>query len=263
MTDTATTIQDTFSWRRVAMTGAAWWPRLRWEVFFAAGAAITVGLLGGLIDRTFKTYVGNYMITSIFSMVICFFPAVFGMASGRNMMRLLPASNREKGVFMLLFSIVFIPLLYLVLAEGTYYIFNPSFYSTQFFHSALQEAHINDSSFFYFLSVSYNFVYYLCLIMGVLFLSQWVRKNAVLKSIVIPIGICIVIGFIIGISSAVAGFIDSLNSIGDNGLMDAYVVIDKTMNVIKYIMIAMMMILFCALSVMVTKFFSAVGRSIG
>lgn len=258
------TVQDNFCWKRVWMTACAWWPRLRWEIYIMIALAAVGGLLGGYIDLYFNTNLGATLNDYICKIFI-FMPAIFGMEKGRDMMRLLPAKNTEKGVFMLIYSLVILPVIAIGLSNLCYYGINPHFSLLNYISDTFKESDINIHSinFFLYISIASTIISYLTYSMMVLFIATKTRKNAVVKSIVFPVILSLSIGIIIGLVFGIFGFYIGYTEAISGNEVNSSLIASKIMNYVFFAIITMTILLFCALSVMLANYIRVLGRSVG
>lgn len=264
MTQITETIQDNFCWKRVWMTARAWWPRLRWEIYIMIALAIVAGLLGGYIDLYFNSTLGATLSGYICQLFI-YMPAIFGMEKGRDMMRLLPAKNSEKGVFMLIYSLVILPLIAIGFTNLCYYGINTQFSLESYISNTFKDADINLSfpNLFFYISIASSLITFLTYTMMVLFIATKTRKNAVVKSIVFPILFSLSLGIIIGIAFGVLGIYMGYTDAISGHDVNPSLLASKIINYVFYTIIAMMILLFCALSVMLANYIRVLGRSVG
>lgn len=103
-------ISDTFSFRRMLSVGQYWWPRLKYTFWILLIASLLFGALAGLIDSHFNTFNGS-LFCSGFTIACWVAPIIFRKDRGRELNAALPATNSEKVLFMLLCSLVVLPLI--------------------------------------------------------------------------------------------------------------------------------------------------------
>ncbi len=104
-------ISDNFSWRRVGMVGQFYFPRLKWQLIAYPIAAICLTLLTSVLIKIELPAVAIAPFSSIISYMVSLGPLFFTAMAAREVETSLPATNGEKTVFMILYSLIIIPLL--------------------------------------------------------------------------------------------------------------------------------------------------------
>lgn len=175
-----------FSWHRVWLIFRYWLPRMRTQLWWYLVATILLGVIGGCIDRYLEGFIGAQFVSIVFYFTIAG-PSVFGMKKGREFDLSLPAKNSEKMTFYLIMSMVVFPLIY-GLGSGIYYGIMGTSFKTKalsfFIDYGLPGSIVQNVSKY---SWIYNVISVEELCVLSLFCALFIRKNAVLKSIIITL----------------------------------------------------------------------------
>lgn len=195
---------DGFSLRRLAMVAAYWWPRILREAIPFFAVSLAIGLMAGWADLSIGRDLSYIVMSPIYYATVCG-PAIFAMKAGRRMEIALPASNAEKMTFMLLYSLVVLPLITIYTTYSAYWLLTDSWPMTSqrifdypFYggiHKQFSTALISTSQ---ILS---------CVATGILtlYVAVMSRSNGVIKSIAIVFAINIGIGLLTGIIVGAGG----------------------------------------------------------
>ena len=212
--DMASMSNDSFSWRRVMMVARYWWPRLRTKFWIFVGYSILAGLLGGVIDLELKSFKGIVLV-SLTVWIAYLSPAVFGKSRGRALDVALPARNSEKMTFLLVYSVMIIPLVTCGVSQILYcLVVGKSFealmsneiisgISGVAFDMVYVVSTVEDLKYITFI---YDTAAIIFMSLCTLYFSQRFDRNAAIKAIGISICFALIPNFIFGMGVGIYGF---------------------------------------------------------
>lgn len=204
-------INNSFSWHRVGMVASYWWSRLKMQVITYLLYSI---LSSAIIIVTMKTTgtTSTAFLASLTTFMAILAPIVFGMRQGREMSQTIPATNAEKLTFMVLYSLVFIPLITIVITDIPVKLLCGDVeinYMKQ--HVGFE---ISQSSMLLMTVASMGQIIAISTL--VLLISTTTRQHSVILSVLWGLGLSVVPNFIIGIISGIMGFMDACNGMPMN-----------------------------------------------
>lgn len=212
MTDTATMNagiekNSAISMRRMLMLAKYWWPRLRVNFWICLCTTVLLSISAALINLHLGTIKGSMLSTAIIYLGILS-PAVFGVRKGREYDIALPATNTEKVVFRLIYSLIVIPAITygldllitfsIVGADKCQYL--TMNYLTQ---NGVDCPNFDNIQ---FTSQVCNVIYYLCIIIITLYGASFYKRNTVTKTICTSVACYIIPAFLLGVAAGLYGF---------------------------------------------------------
>ena len=188
-----------FSFRRMGMVARYYGGRLRWQVMFYPLISLVVFALV-MVIRNFGGVVLGNSIAGILQYFVIFGSIAFVTRRDFAMSTTLPASGMEKGLFMILYSMIVLP----VLAYGPVEIASQIVYGQSVVFGSLSstpelsvlENHFGILASFSLISLAVN-------VATCLWVVAAARRKVVLKAILFPIFMNIVIGLVIGLITAI------------------------------------------------------------
>lgn len=212
----AAKISDKFSWRRVWMVARYWWPHLRPVFLIYVGILIFSGVVAGFVDKenffslSFLLALGTYMSLGM--------SAQFGTNAGRDLSITLPARNSEKMTFMILYSLILVPLLAFIDDVIYELICDRAFYESIPFQT---NGMIQDiKPVFMHVSRIYSTTVTMATISTCLYFAVMSRKNAVMRGIGFAVAVFFTLSFVMGLLAGICGFIYGANSALENTVLD-------------------------------------------
>lgn len=195
---------DGFSLRRLAMVAAYWWPRILREAIPFFAVSLALGLIAGWADLTIRRDLSYIVMSPIYYATVCG-PAIFAMKAGRRMEIALPASNAEKMTFMLLYSLVVLPLITIYTTYSAYWLLTDSWPMTsqKIFDFSLPA--ILPEQLPTWLITTSQIISCVATGMITLYVAATARSNGVIKSIAIVFALNIGIGMLTGIIVGAGG----------------------------------------------------------
>lgn len=204
-------ISNSFSWRRVGMVASYWWPRLKMQVVSYLLYSI---LSTAIIIVTIKTAetTSTTFLASLTTFMAILAPIVFGMKQGREMSQTLPATNAEKLTFMTLYSLVFIPLITIIIADI------PVRLLCGDAEISLIKQYIGvETSKSQMMLITFAGICQIIAIATlVLLITTTTTRHSVVRAVLWGLGVWFIPNFIIGIISGVMGFMDGYHGMQIN-----------------------------------------------
>lgn len=170
-------------------------------------------------------------------------PIVFGMKQGREMSQTIPASNAEKLTFMALYSLVFIPLITIVISDIPVKILCGDVES-EFMRQEVG-FDISRSRMMWMTVASMGQV--IAIMTLVLIISTTTRRHSVILSVLWGLGLAVIPNFIIGIISGIMGFMDAYNGMP----MNETIMAQKIVGMVQKLMFVEGIIAIAAIPVMI------------
>lgn len=197
-------VTDPFSLRRAAMVAAYWWPRLMREAIPFFAVSLALGLIAGWADLTIGHDLSYIVMSPIYYATVSG-PAIFAMKAGRRMEIALPASNAEKMTFMLLYSLVVLPLITIYTTYSAYWLLTDSWPMTSqkifdYSFPAILPEKLPTA-----LITASQIISCVATGMITLYVAAMSRSNGVIKSIAIVFALNIGIGMLTGIIVGAGG----------------------------------------------------------
>lgn len=209
---------NAFSLGRLRMVFRFWWPTLRRYllVFFLCSVAISVVTsLVALHDGSLIAY----QFAGVPAYFAVFGSAVFGSRKGRGQCIVLPATSNEKATFMLLYTIVALPLVsYVTSGLISYFISGDTLANM-----AVESVHVKYSSSECFWFFGFSLLINLMAALTCLYFAVMSRTHIYLKSIGLGFVVMSAPSFLLGLLAGIGVFKDldmaSMSSLHDSSLI--------------------------------------------
>ena len=207
-----------FSWRRVGMVGRFYYPRLKWQLIAYPIASICLTLLISTLIKLELPALATAPFSTALSFIVYLGPLFFTAKAAREVETTLPATAGEKATFMILYSLVVIPLLTWIPQYTVQLLMFGQIIPTDEIlkHTMPANANIDTASIMQFAikSIPANVLIYFAVILTCLYAVVSVKRNRIVMSIVfcivyqIAVSIVTVIYFIFKIINS--GFIQKI-----------------------------------------------------
>ena len=192
-------LSDSFSWQRVAAVARFYFPHLKKQMIWYLCISLVFAVLTGIIANSWAAVFIWSLITGIIGYMVNFNPLIFCYYSkGLEIETSLPANGLEKSVFILLYSLVVIPIIACLPVTIVYLVNLSAFASNE------ELAYISQLTIDSFRG-SYGLIIfqYTTFILTCLWAVVASRRGRMTKGIIVPIVVKVVLSVITGIYLAV------------------------------------------------------------